>query len=144
MKSNKVFVFRKLHWSSKQLVAQISVPMPENQQTDWPRNHQPNWYCWVDIKLIPGKRVHHERVVGIDSWQAVENAMWLVQKVIQKSYAGAYAFEPEGGPFFAFLAGNDLPMPDRYNKVLYKHVENEFTRKKEELWQKFRRCNSGR
>lgn len=137
MERKKTFVHRTLHWSSKQLVAQISVPHRERRKSDWPRDRKSNWYCWIDIKLVPGKRVSHERAFGIDGWQAVEGAMWHVQRVVEQGYPEAYLFEPGDGPFFAIMLSGSLL--GEYHEKLRKHLEKECARKTAELNQDIKR-----
>jgi hypothetical protein len=129
MENNRVFAQRILHWSSKQLAVQVSAPIPRHRGTEW--------HCWLDIKLIPGKRVHHERVIGIDSWQSVEIAMYAAQKIVDERYPGAYAYEPGNGTQFPFIVQESLP--HEYFKQLREHLKTECARKTEELHQEFMR-----
>jgi len=85
----------------------------------------------VNIKLIPGKRVHHERVIGIDGWQSVQIAMCLVQKIIEERYPDAYAFEPGDGTGFPLIVQETLP--HQYFEQLREYLETECARKTEEL-----------
>lgn len=134
MESKKLFIQKVLHWSSKQLVAQVSAPIPRFRRTEW--------HCWLDMKLIPGKRIHHERVIGIDSWDSVQIAMYAAQKIIAERYPDAYAFEPGYGTGFPIIVQNTLP--DGYFERLREHLETECAQKTAELSQEIRRRKSGR
>lgn len=142
MELKKIFMHRRLHWSSKQLVVQISVPKRERRRPDWPSGRQPNWYCWVDIELVPGKKVNHERAFGIDGWQAVEGAMWHVQRVVEQRYPEAYLFEPGGGPFFAIMFSDGGTLFGEFHERLRKHLEKEHSRMVADLHQEIKRRKS--
>jgi hypothetical protein len=125
METKNVFAQRILHWSSKQLVVKVGAPATRFRGTQW--------YCWLDIKLKPGKRVHHERVIGEDGWQSLLLAMSAAQQIIEEKYPDAYAFEPNGGTFFPLIVHESLP--HEYFIRLREHLEAECVRKTEEFGQ---------
>jgi hypothetical protein len=142
MELKKTLMHRTLHWSSKQLVVQISVPRRERRRPDWPSDRQPDWYCCVDLKLVPGKRVDHARAFGIDGWQAVEGAMWHVKGVVEQRYPDAYLFEPGGGPFFALMFSGDFM--GEFRDKLRKHLEREHSRMVAILYKEIKKRKSQR
>src|SRR5579862_2863408 len=81
MKGKSSFIQRIFHWSAKQLIVQISTPRP--------RYRRPGSHCWLDIKLVPGKRVFHTGATGEDSWQSLEEAMSAAQRFIEEKYPEA-------------------------------------------------------
>ena len=103
MKRQKPLVERTLHWCSKELIVQVTAPTRRNPRADW--------HCWLNITMAPGKRVHHERVRGVDSWQCVQNAMYFVQGTLEQKLPGAYAHEEGDGGFFPFTVLHEVPEP---------------------------------
>ncbi|HET6248988.1 MAG TPA: hypothetical protein VFE47_14925 [Tepidisphaeraceae bacterium] len=95
MEIQKAIAQRTLHWSSKQLLVQVGVPVARYRGTEW--------HCTVEIRLVPGRRILHERVIGIDGWQSVGLAMEFAQRIIDEQFPDAYLFEPGDGPDFSII-----------------------------------------
>jgi hypothetical protein len=93
----------------------------------------------VDIKLVPGKRVVHDRSVGIDGWQSLENAMQNAQQIIEEKYPEAYLFELGDGRFFSIMLSGWGMLDSNYYEKLRKHVADEWAKKLGELCHEMKR-----
>jgi hypothetical protein len=128
MKRQKLVIEKRLRWFSKELVVQIDA-LTRRSRTDW--------HCWLNILVAPKKRVHHERVPGVESWDCIENAMNLAQRTIKSKFPEAFAFEQGDEGCFPFIVFQEIPEP--YYKRLRDHLESERARMTQELFAEFKK-----